>query len=330
MLADQVRSQDRVLVLNGAGVYNVGDEAILEGVLHQLPRREQAVVVSRDPEDTRRLHGVQAIAPWMAPFELLSVRVLVIAGGMFSSHMGPMQRLIPWFIRLARLFGVRCLFHGVGIYANTPPATLARLRAVMPAVESVTVRDRVCVDVVAELGVTAEVVPDLANYMPSAPESEADDILLAEGVPATRPLVGLALTATGLEDDSQLIETFAALINDTPQATFVFIPMCQHPYVPSHNDLVLADRIAERAPALHIMRTWYGPQQVLAVFGRLDAAICMRYHSLLFAWRQHCATIALPYSPKCDDFIQAHQLVQAEFDATAIRAQLEDMIGPLE
>jgi polysaccharide pyruvyl transferase WcaK-like protein len=329
VLADRLRPGDRVLVLNGAGVYNVGDEAILEGILHQLPHREQAIVISRDPEDTRRLHGVRAVGPWGALLALLRVQVLIVAGGMFSSHMGPMQRLIPWFIRLARLFRVRCLFEGIGIYANTPPETLARLRAVMSSVESVTVRDSVCVEVVAGLGARAEIVPDMANHMPAASEAEADDLLLAEGVPAARPLVGLALTVTGSDDAARVVETFSALVNEMPEVTFVFTPMCQHPWVESHNDLVLADRIAARAPALRIIRGWYRPQQVMAVFGRLDAAVCMRYHSLLFAWRQNCPIVALPYSPKCDDFIQAHELPQSDIDAGAIRAHLENLIGSM-
>jgi polysaccharide pyruvyl transferase WcaK-like protein len=327
VLAEHIRSVDRVMVLNGAGVHNVGDEAILEGILHQLPRRQQAVVVSRDPRDTRQLHGVRAVAPWLAPLTLLRTQVLVIGGGMFSSHMGPMQRLIPWFVRLALFLHVRCLFIGVGIYANTPPKILRRMRAIMPRLAQISVRDGVCADVVTSLGGAVEVIPDLANHMPSAPLEQADDILIAEGIPPERPLIGLALTATGLDDAEVLAETFVAVIEGLPEANFVFLPMSQHPWVPRHNDLVLAERIATRAPNLHIIRGWYGPEQILALFARFDVAVCMRYHSLLFAWRQGCAIIALPYSPKCDDFIGAHGLQQAEFDAAAIRRDLDRLTG---
>jgi hypothetical protein len=61
--------------------------------------------------------------------------------------------------------------------------------------------------------------------------------------------------------------------------------MSQHPFVPAHNDLLLGRRLQLRSPRLAILEGSLRPEEVMAVFGSLSAAVCMRYHSLLFAAR---------------------------------------------
>ena len=51
-----LRQGDRVLVLGGYGVKNVGDEAILAGLLSTLPPHVHVRVVSRAPRETAKMH----------------------------------------------------------------------------------------------------------------------------------------------------------------------------------------------------------------------------------------------------------------------------------
>lgn len=327
MLSSYVTAKDRVLVIASVGMRNVGDEAILEGLILQLPRRDKVIAVSNDPSATRTLHHVQAVSSWAAPFALLRCNVLVISGGLFSGHMGPMQRLAPRFIQLATLLRVRCILYGIGIYSSTPQTIQEQLRRVIPRIKIITVRDASCINVVRQLGGDAQLVPDLASYIsPSKPE-RAVEILQQEGIKLKRPLVALALTATGMESSEPLLEAFASVINDMPSIHFLFIPMCQHPSLESHNDLELAKALERRAPSLNILRGWYAPQDILAIYGLQDAVIGMRYHSLLFSLISNRPIIALPYSEKCNDFIQLHKLTKAEIDAEIIRAKLVELMG---
>ena len=54
------RLADPVLVVGAYGYGNVGDEAVLAGLLAKLGDRS-VTVVSRDPESTTRLHGVPSV-----------------------------------------------------------------------------------------------------------------------------------------------------------------------------------------------------------------------------------------------------------------------------
>jgi len=320
-----VDAADRVLVIASVGMRNVGDEAILEGLVQQLPARDRVVAVSGDPAGTREMHRLRAISVWATPFWLLWCNVLVISGGLFSGHMGPKQRLTPLLVQLALLMRIKCIFHGVGIYPSTPLKIQKRLRRIVARLTLITVRDEICVDFVRQLGGEAHLVPDLSLSMPAAPVERAEEILAQEDVDLHRPLVGLALTATGIESPEPLVREFSTVINEMPDTQFLFIPMCQHPRVAGHNDLLLADALQRRAPSLRILHGWYRPQEVLAVYGVLDAAICMRYHSLLFAHRTGCNIIALPYSEKCDDFVQRNNLSTTEIDAMSLVQALSDI-----
>jgi polysaccharide pyruvyl transferase WcaK-like protein len=93
-----------------------------------------------------------------------------------------------------------------------------------------------------------------------------------------------------------------------PGVQFCFVPMSQHPFVATHNDLVLGRSLRARAPRLAILEGSPQPSAMLAVFECLAGAICMRYHSLLFAERAGIPVLPIPYAPKCDRWLAARGL----------------------
>ncbi len=56
------------LVLSGYyGFYNVGDEAILQSIIESLHKENpniELVVLSNDPDYTRKMYGVEAVDRW--------------------------------------------------------------------------------------------------------------------------------------------------------------------------------------------------------------------------------------------------------------------------
>ena len=62
-LLQHVPPGSRVLVLAAVGTGNIGDEAMLSGLLTRLGGRYRVTVTSADPEATRSRHGVAALSP---------------------------------------------------------------------------------------------------------------------------------------------------------------------------------------------------------------------------------------------------------------------------
>ena len=300
-----LQSGDKVLILGGYGVRNVGDEAILAGLIRQLPPDVLVKVVSQTPRETSEMHRIDSVSPLGAVRALLHCDALIVGGGgIFSGHMGPLGSLIPVFSLLAKLRGVRVAFHGVGVYPSTPKWVQWSLRALAPRLVSFTVRDRASVSTLKSWGIKSQQISDLSTFLPPASSDRGAQILQSIGLKTGIPTVGMCLTAAESHLQAFLLSAIPKLIEAMPDIQFCFVPMSHHPSAPRHNDLLLAQRIRAVAPHLAILETWHDPSEVLALFNCFDVVVCMRYHSLLFAQRAGAAIVPIPYAKKCESWME--------------------------
>jgi len=299
----------RVLIVGGYGVRNVGDEAILAGLLNQLSEVGAIRVVSRFPAETTMLHGISAISPKGALWTLLRSDALIVGGGgLFSSDTGPFGRYIPLFCRAALLRGIPVAFHGIGIYPSTPPSLLRSVRGLAPRLSSFTVRDAASSGLMRSLGVQVEQIADLAESMTAADVRVGRDLLRATGILGDKPIVGLCLTGLREEIAGQLVKTVPKLVESRPDVDFCFIPISQHPTNLRHNDTIFARQLQELAPRMKILVGLHHPAAVQAVFSQLSLAICVRFHSYVFAHRAGVPMIGVPYAEKCQGWLDEHSI----------------------
>ncbi len=323
-----LRPGGRVLILGGYGVRNVGDEAILSGMLRQLPPGVKASVVSRSPADTTAMHGVRAIGVAMAAAELARSDMLIVGGGgLFSADTGPFGRFIPAFCRLALMLRKPVAFHGVGVYSSTSPALLHDLATLAPRLEWFTVRDAVSLRTLEAAGVTATCSGDLSHHMAQSGANEAESLLDAAGIDLARPVVGLSLTAINDSLAGFVRDAVPSLIEALPDVQFCFVPMSQHPTNPRHDDLLFAGQLQGLAPRLRIIEGWHHPAAYLELFGRLDAAICSRFHSFLFAHRMQTPIVPLPYSEKCIGWLEEQGVQAPELTSESLIAAVDEAVA---
>ncbi len=298
-----------ILVVGGYGYRNLGDEAILAGLLQMLGPDRAVTVVSRAPAETTALHQVPSVPIRRALPELARHRTLLIGGGgLFGRDMGLIGRLLPAFALLAAGSGREVAIHGVGVDPDLPAVTRRLLAVIASRAVELSVRDLASQ---ARLGVDpqrVEVRPDLSSLVAAARPARGRAVLRAAGLDPARPIVGLALTALNPAVLTSLMDDVIETIDQLPTVQFCFIPMSQHPHRAAHNDLLLARMLQAKRPRLAVLEGLFDPSVALAVFGRLEAAVCMRYHSLLFAARAGIPILALPYAPKCDVWLAEHAM----------------------
>lgn len=317
-----------VLVLGGYGYRNVGDEAILSGLLDQIGPRRRVSVLSRLPAETAALHGVTALPLRDAVRALRSHASLVIGGGgLFGRDMGTLGRLIPMYGLLASTLGVRVAIHGVGIDREMRPIARILLQRLAKRAVALTVRDHRSAEILAAWHIGADVVPDLSASVQPAPARVGSELLRVAGIDPDRPVVGLALTSVRSHQTAALEAVVAHCIAALPAVQFCFIPMSQHPFVHAHNDLLLGRRLQQRVPRLSVLEGSPRPEEVMAVFGRLTAAVCMRYHSLLFAARIGTTILPVPYAPKCEAWIAEHGLTSVPVERAAFVSAVHAAVG---
>ena len=317
----------RVLLVGAYGYRNVGDEAILAGLLAKLRGRE-LTVVSRDPAATTRLHGVPAIALAAAGPALLRHRSVVIGGGgLFGRDMGSIGRLLPLFGLGAQALGRHVVVDGVDIDADLSATARRLVPRLLRGVTTLTVRDRDSVAILEGWGVRATLGPDLSDWMPMPAAEDGRQLLREAGIDPRFPVVGVALAGVRPHLADAALAAVAKAMVALPDAQFCFIPMSRHPHVAAHDDLRLARRLREARPRLAIVEGDHHPAVVLSAFGQLSAVISMRYHGMLFADRVGVPLVPLVYAEKNVRWLDEHGLAAVPPEPEAVTAALRTALA---
>jgi polysaccharide pyruvyl transferase CsaB len=305
----------RVGISGSYGGMNLGDEAILEGILTQLRSTIPAdvTVFSRVASRTEVEHDVERVVPVrtltrreIAP-EIRALDVLVLGGGglLYDGDAEIYFREVA----LAQEMGIPVLLYAI---SAGPLTTSGSRRAVREALNAspppvITVRDRLGYRLLEDVGVTQEIHLTADPAFLLEPEELSTDALRAEGVEFDRHVVGFSVREPGPaaphidpEEYYALLANAADFIIERYDAEAVFVPMEKTDVQHSHG-VVAHMQNAERA---EILRRRYSPRQILDLMGRFEFAVGMRLHFLIFAALRGTPFAALPYASKVSGLLE--------------------------
>jgi polysaccharide pyruvyl transferase CsaB len=305
----------RIGISGSYGGMNLGDEAILKGILSEIAATVAAdiTVFSRNPKDTLARHEIERaldarsltrreITPVIADLDLL----VLGGGGILYDHDAAAYLRE---VMIAHELGIPVLVYAI---SAGPLATDGARRAVRealnaPAPTIITVRDRLGYRLLEDVGVTREIHLTADPAFLLEPEDLPARTLEAEGVEFDRDLVGFSVREPGPaapdinpEDYYALLANAADFIIDRYDANVVFVPMERTDVQHSHA-LVAHMKNAERA---EILRRSYSPTQILDLLGRFEFAVGMRLHFLIFAALRGTPFASLPYASKVSGLLE--------------------------
>lgn len=305
----------RIGISGSYGGMNLGDEAILEGILGELRATVSAevTVFSRNPADTLARHQVErAISSraltrrQMIP-EIRDLDLLILGGGGILYDRDAEEYLREVFV--ANELEIPVMLYAV---SAGPLETQAARRAVQAALNAspppvISVRDRLGYRLLEDVGVTSEIHLTADPAFLLEPEPLAVQALEAEGVDLTRRLVGFSVREPGpaapdirTEEYYDLLANAADFMVERYDAEVVFVPMEKTDVQHSHA-VVAHMQNAERA---EILRRKYSPRQILDLMGRFELAVGMRLHFLIFAALRGTPFAALPYASKVSGLLE--------------------------
>ncbi len=248
------------------GLGSWGDEMILDGLLNRLGRSE-CVVFSADPDETRRMHHVDAVGL----NETIGCQELWIGGSGWGHE--PMASIVA---QLAAFVGnnARVVVEAAGLREEVD---WERYKPSFAGVSRFTVRDSLSQVIARRLGHEATIVPDLSRYMRVAP------VDLGPG-----PWVGVNV-AGGYEPLAALVP----LVREFARRGYKLVALptiChkQNPWLDSH---VKAAWLAELAGVsiLDLPGPWHGrslgPRELAGVAANCQYTVAMRKHGAYLAAR---------------------------------------------
>ncbi|MDK2930974.1 MAG: hypothetical protein PWR07_1105 [Bacillota bacterium] len=302
-------------VLSGYfGFGNTGDEAMLAAMIQHLGEvvPDAAIVaLSHEPEQTRRMHGIDAVKRT----SLRQVIREIAAADLFISGSGSLLQDVTSFrslayylglVAMARLMGKPVFFYsqGVGPLRRTWSRWLVRL--VANRVCAITVRDEPSRQLFEAVGVRRPLIRVAADPVfgleLDASVRDGADILASEGVPVAAGAPVVVVSVRPWAAESGYLEAVARAADEAERSLGAAVI-----YVPFHKP---GDVVASRAAAelmrgrSHVLEGDYSPREVMSLISRADLVIGMRYHALVFA--AACATpfVAVSYDPKIDSLLR--------------------------
>lgn len=331
-----------VLVVGHYGGPNVGDEAMLLGLLFAL----------RSAERTRFLVSTKdgTLSPALAAFQNVDVctrgivadvyraarlRHVVLGGGTHFHDAFRGRRLGHQYLSLtrylaicaaARLTGGTVLWLGMGFGPLTRRASRLFCAVATRLANRIVVRDESSLRLLTELNVNAVLGFDLAALMPG----DTQEFDATSRVPIT---IGVAPTSLALHGEGSggpepydpLASGIATLGVERPVRVTLFVFSGGGP----DQDRTLVGKIARR------WRERFGldceiadhpddPQRVLAEIGCCDAMVAVRFHSLLLAFMAASPAVAISYHPKVAQLADELGLPPAGVLRAADIGRLED------
>lgn len=303
---------NKILISGYYGFNNLGDEAILETIIHRIRHAIPASdirVLSATPERTSENYGVKACnrKQFTSVMKaLMDCDVLISGGGSLLQDVTSKLSIKYYLaiILMAKLLGKRVMVYSQGIGPINKESNRILTKWILSLVDCITVREENSKeDLLAlglrgkKIGVTADPVIDLEPVNTSLGASCLQEA--NETYEASKKTVGFALRSKDFQTEeayTQLKETIDQLLQSYQLA---FIPFHYN------EDLVILRRLeADYGKRIVVVTKRYHTTEILAMMGCFEVLIGVRLHSLIFAAVQNTLPIGISYDPKIDYFMQ--------------------------
>jgi polysaccharide pyruvyl transferase CsaB len=287
----------RVVICGYYGFGNAGDEAVLAGILVALRSRlphADVVVLSANPAQTRRLHGVKAVSRITGALWTLPRADLFISGGGSLIQDVTSARSALYYLSvlgLATALAKATVVYAQGIGPLHRGWVRALARRILARTTLITVRDEGSAGALTDLGIVRPVhlVADPAFALIPAPAAQIQDLIGSHHVPR----IGVALRpwrANAFVDS--LVEGLRKASNQLGGTEIVVLAF--HP----ERDLPLCTRVARDLGGRVL--AGLSPADLVAVVGTMDVVVGVRLHALIASVLTGVPPIGLSYDLKVD------------------------------
>ena len=306
----------RIGISGSYGGMNLGDEAILEGILKELrgtPGLEVEVVVfSRNAKDTEERHKVRAV-----PIrdlhkdevlgELKQLHLFVLGGGgiLFDGLAEEFLRDVNW----AKDLRIPVMVYAVSVGPLKNPESKQLVVQMLNKVDKLTVREGEAKKILHDLGVNQDIEVTADPALLLKPQAFTKEMLKKEGIDPDIPLIGFSVREPGPAAPELSVEHYHAVLANAADfmaerydAQILFVPMEQG----EHRDLQHSHAVVSKmanAQRARVLKGPYTSSQTLGLMAHMAFAVGMRLHFLIFAGIQKVPFVPLPYASKVTGFI---------------------------
>lgn len=304
----------KILISGYYGFNNVGDEAILKGIIEgikKLKENAEIVVLSHSPDFTARKHDVRSIKRmnfFKIFWEMKNMDLLVSGGGSLFQDVTS-KRSIAYYLGIIwmakRLLKKKVMVYSQGIGPVTKGYNRFLLKKIMNCVDIINVRDEKSKDELISMGIKKEILvtTDTVFGIPAPSTSKGLERLEKMGVDNNGLKIGISIRPWK-NSDYIIKETtnFCEKYLEENDGQIILIPF--HFY----SDLKIMEKVYEKIDLnlrdrVFVVRDYLYVEDYLSFVGNMDMMVAMRLHGLIFSVLMKVPVIGLSYDPKIDSFM---------------------------
>ncbi len=328
-----------IMIAGYYGANNTGDEAILTGMIQALNSQgiHDITVLSKNPEQTSKLHGVKSIyigrrfQGLINIYQALRKSKLFILGGGGILH-DHTARVVPYWLSrvfLAYLTRTPVMYYAQGIGPLRSSKAKRMVKLVSRGVKWITVRDEASLALLKSLGIdkiTTKITADpaLAIDITSDGKDLLEKEIVANGYNAkdtNRRKIGVALRSW--KNDEIFLPIIIHALNHLK--TIENIQYYFFPFQYGEDEKVstqVMNSIKDQDAVL--IKGNYTPEQMAALLKEMDGVIAMRLHALILAAISNIPSYGLVYDLKVYHFLESIGLVSYSYDLDTLIKNEQD------
>ena len=301
---------------------NIGDDAILFAEITQLQKLKIPLTIfvpSRYPENVTQSFPAESFrfGDFSRLISALFLSDLIIIGGgglfchpgkniskkkIFTDFLFTLYKIF-FFILLPKILQKKVIAFGIGYYRNQSPMAIRVTSFALQFIDYISVRDRHSYNFLQQLLPKKEIqfLKDVVFTLEEKGNMSNSKLVKDDKVKK----IGISLAH--IADSSKLHQIIASLSdiinNASDKYHFYYFPFNTQE---GNNDHTVGQILQEQLKQKHnftMLDDYLGPQVFLCFFKELDAAVCMRFHSQVFAHMQHIPFIGISYDKKCSSFL---------------------------
>ncbi len=338
---NKMKKNRNILIIGNYGNHNIGDEILLKVVILDFLENKKnenikILIPTRDPgfvniyhediSDSLNAFYVYDIKTLIKSL-LISEKIIVGGGGIWSGYTGRLAKLIPIFLIISKILGKEIIIRSVGLYNTAPYIEKILVNLSFFFADKCSVRDIESLNNIWSFNKKIKIEKDLALELPSILEkyklyekyekllkTTPDYNTLKYIKSKNKYIVGISVKPLNdIEKTKEIIEKIANFINIINSSYenkihFVFFPFAKtsNADLKRENDEIMANEIINRVSFKDniIIISHSNPILWYLLMKWVDSFIGMRYHSILLAYMAHIPFVAIPYENKILNFIQ--------------------------
>jgi polysaccharide pyruvyl transferase CsaB len=299
----------RIGISGSYGGINLGDEAILEGIVGGLraSTESEITIFTRNEEDTLRRHDVDRaveirnLTREEARRTVAQLDLFVLGGGGILYDRDAETYLRE--VELAAESDVPVMLYAISAGPLEKASVREAVRERLSDVSVITVRDSQGKRLLEDVGVKQEIEVTADPAFVLQPDPIPEEALIRDGLEGGRRKVGFSVREPGpaapdidVGHYHALLANAADFVIDRLDADVVFVPMERNKMDMQHSHAVIAQmHFADRAS---VLKGAYTSRQLITLIGRFEFCVGMRLHFLIFSALAHVPFVALPYASK--------------------------------